>query len=339
MVRQGAIDNPPKVPFVMGFECAGEVEAIGEAVEDLKIGDRVIAVTDYRAWAESVCVPAQFVYKMPAGMTFQDGAAFFMNYVTAYVLLFEIGNLRPGQSVLVHSAGGGVGTALCQLCKTVENVTVFGTASTQKHEALKDKLDHLYDHGVDYSQEIRKISPDGVDVVLDCLCGEDTNKGISILKPLGRYVLFGSSNVVTGETKSFFSFAKSWWHVDKISPIKLYDENKIIAGFHLRELLFKQRRHDFVRRLVGTLFDLYTAGKIRPQIDSVWAFDDVILAMQRMHDRANVGKIVLDPSIESKQQETIHLNLTLVTLQCQAPSDADQSTNAPTAAPKTPRTT
>ena len=74
----------------------------------IQIGDHVIAVTDYHAWSESVCVPAQFVYKMPAGMTFQDGAAFFMNYVTAYVLLFEIGNLRPGQSVLVHSAGGGV---------------------------------------------------------------------------------------------------------------------------------------------------------------------------------------------------------------------------------------
>ena len=68
---------------------------------------------------------------------------------------------------------------------------------------------------------------------------------------------------------------RQWWHVDKISPIKLYDENKIIAGFHLRELLFKQQQYDYVRRLVGTLFDLYTAGKIRPQIDSVWAFDDV----------------------------------------------------------------
>ena len=74
----------------------------------IQVGDRVIAFCDYNAWAEAVAVPAQFVYKMPEAMTFQDGAAFFMNYVVAYVLLFDIGAIKAGQSVLIHSAGGGV---------------------------------------------------------------------------------------------------------------------------------------------------------------------------------------------------------------------------------------
>ncbi|XP_064641707.1 synaptic vesicle membrane protein VAT-1 homolog-like isoform X2 [Lineus longissimus] len=300
MVRQGVIDNPPKTPMTMGFECAGEVEELGENVSDFAVGDRVIAFKDYGSWAELVPVNAQYLYKMPTSMSFQDGAALPMNYLTAYMMLFEIGNLRKGQSVLVHSVGGGVGHAVCQLTKTVEDVITFGTASYGKHEAIKNNLHHVFDHVVDYSQEIKKVCPGGVDIVLDCLCGEDTNKGISLLKPMGRYVLYGSSNIVTGETKSFFSFAKSWWQVDKINPIKLYDENKTISGFTLRHLAFKQGRHEFLRECMDKLFQLYNQGKIRPQIDSAWAFEDVSEAMQKMHDRKNIGKIILDPGLQPK---------------------------------------
>lgn len=73
-----------------------------------QIGDRVLAVTDYHSWAELVAVPVEHVYKMPTGMSFHDGAAFFMSYVTAYIMMFDLGNFRDGQSVLIHSVGGGV---------------------------------------------------------------------------------------------------------------------------------------------------------------------------------------------------------------------------------------
>jgi NADPH:quinone reductase-like Zn-dependent oxidoreductase len=74
----------------------------------LKVGDRVIGFCDYKAWSEVVAIPAQFVYKMPENMSFQDGAALPMSYLTAYILLFDIANLRQGQSVFTHSVGGGV---------------------------------------------------------------------------------------------------------------------------------------------------------------------------------------------------------------------------------------
>ncbi|XP_071172762.1 synaptic vesicle membrane protein VAT-1 homolog-like isoform X2 [Mytilus galloprovincialis] len=300
MVRQGILDNPPKTPITMGFECSGEVEAVGGDTTGFKVGDRVIGFCDYNAWAEAVVLPAQLVYKMPDNMSYQDGAALAMNYLTAYIMLFDMANLRKGQSVFVHSVGGGVGQALGQLCKTVENVTVYGTASYYKHEFVKESVDHLFDRVVDYSQEVRKLTPEGVDIVLDCLCGDDTNKGVSLLKPMGKYVLYGSSNIVTGETKSFFSFAKSWWQVDKISPIKLYDENKCIAGFQLRHLVFKQGQYQYVKQVMEQLFKLYNDGKIRPVIDSAWALEDVGDAMQKLHDRKNVGKIILDPSLQPK---------------------------------------
>uniref|UniRef100_A0A8I5N2Z2 Vesicle amine transport 1 like n=1 Tax=Papio anubis TaxID=9555 RepID=A0A8I5N2Z2_PAPAN len=317
MVRQGNIDNPPKTPLVPGFECSGIVEALGDSVKGYEIGDRVMAFVNYNAWAEVVCTPVEFVYKIPDDMSFSEAAAFPMNFVTAYVMLFEVANLREGMSVLVHSAGGGVGQAVAQLCSTVPSVTVFGTASTFKHEAIKDSVTHLFDRNADYVQEVKRsscdtilrevpslchlanfcsenrpgekrgrqehnypahnarISAEGVDIVLDCLCGDNTGKGLSLLKPLGTYILYGSSNMVTGETKSFFSFAKSWWQVEKVNPIKLYEENKVIAGFSLLNLLFKQGRAGLIRGVVEKLIGLYNQKKIKPVVDSLWALEEM----------------------------------------------------------------
>ncbi|CAG2123123.1 unnamed protein product, partial [Medioppia subpectinata] len=123
-------------------------------------------------------------------MSYEDAVAVTMNYVVAYALLFCVGNLKSDQTVLVHSVGGGVGQAVAQLAKTVGNVTLIGTASKHKHESITN-VTHLIDSANDYVQEIKKICPDGVDLVLDCICGGDANKGYNLLKPMGRYVLYG----------------------------------------------------------------------------------------------------------------------------------------------------
>ncbi|XP_037613458.1 synaptic vesicle membrane protein VAT-1 homolog-like isoform X2 [Sebastes umbrosus] len=270
------------------------VKACGLNFLDLMIGDRVMAFVNYNAWAEVVCTPVDFVYKMPEEMTFAEAAAFSLNFVAAYMMLFEVANLREGMSVLVHSAGGGVGQAVAQLCSTVPNVTVFGIASCFKHAAIRDSVTHLFDRNVDYMQEVKKISPEGVDIVLDCLCGENTAKGLTLLRPLGTYILYGASNMVTGETKSFFSFAKSWWQVEKVNPIKLYEENKVIAGFSLLNLLFKHGKCSLVKSVMDKLLRLYDEKKIKPVVDSLWALEEVKEAMQRIHDRGNIGKLILD---------------------------------------------
>ncbi|XP_055621063.1 synaptic vesicle membrane protein VAT-1 homolog-like [Toxorhynchites rutilus septentrionalis] len=301
MVRLGAIDSPPKTPTILGFECAGEIEAIGEEVEGFKIGDRVVALPEFRAWSELVAVPIKYVYHIPDEMTFQDAAAIVMNYLVAYILIFDLVSLREGKSILLHSVGGGVGQAIVQLARTVPNITIFGVCSKSKHEALAATglIDHLIDRA-DYVNEVRKITTEGVDIVMDCLCGEECNRGYGLLKPMGKYILYGSSNVVTGETKSFFSVARSWWQVDKVSPIKLFDENKSLAGFNLRHLLYQQDGSAYVRSTVDNIFALWKDGKIKPTVDSAWALEDVAEAMQKMHDRKNIGKLVLDPALEPK---------------------------------------
>jgi len=305
MLRQGTIDNPPKLPVIMGFECAGEIEALGEGVADFQVGDRVVALTDCKAWSEAVVVSTKYLYKIPQDMSFQDAAAMLMNFIVAYGLVFDTACIRQGQTVLIHSAGGGVGLAVSQLVKTIPDVTLIGTASKHKHDSIKDSFSHLIEHGVDYVQEVKKLAPGGVDVVLDCLCGEDANKGYGLLKPMGRYILYGNSNIVTGETKSIFSAAKSWWQVDKLKPLKLFDENRSVSGFHLRHLLYKQNGHDYVKEVVEKVFKLWQDGQIKPLIDSTFAFEDIPEAMQKLHERKNIGKITLDPSMEPKPKPVV----------------------------------
>ncbi|XP_011313671.1 synaptic vesicle membrane protein VAT-1 homolog-like [Fopius arisanus] len=306
MTRRGVTDSTPKPPFILGSECAGDIEAVGEGVENFQVGDRVVALPEHKAWAELAAVPATSVFKIPDNMSYLDAAAITMNYTVAHILLFDVACLTPGKSLLVHSAGGGVGQAIIQLAKTVKDVTIFGVCGKLKHEELKaqNTIDHLLERGTDYCSEVRKISPEGVDIVLDCLYGEECNKGYSLLKPMGKYVLYGSSNLVTGETKSFFSVAKSWWQVDKVAPIKLFDENKTISGFNFRHLMHRQGGDEFVKKAIDQVFALWDTGAIKPKIDSTWALEEVTEAMQRMHDRKNIGKIVLDPSVPPKPKPT-----------------------------------
>ncbi|XP_018903589.1 synaptic vesicle membrane protein VAT-1 homolog-like isoform X2 [Bemisia tabaci] len=299
MTRQGSITTP-KTPFTLGFECAGEVEAVGENVTKFKVGDRVVALPELGAWAELVAVPAKYAFPIPAKVSFADAVAITLNYTVAYILLFELAGLTPGKNLLVHSVAGGVGQAIAQLSKTVKDVHVFGVASKDKHEAIQSSVNTLIERGADYSAEVKKISEGGVDFVLDCLCGEDVSKGYNLLKPLGKYILYGSANSVTGETKSLFTAARSWWQVEKFTPTKLFEDNKSVSGFNLRHLLHQQNGSAYIAGIVEKVFALFKDGKIKPIVDSTWALEDVPEAMQKLHDRKNVGKVILDPSLEPK---------------------------------------
>ncbi|XP_045622038.1 synaptic vesicle membrane protein VAT-1 homolog-like [Procambarus clarkii] len=305
MVRQGFTEAPPKIPFILGFECAGVVEAVADDVNNFKVGDRVVALPDHRAWAELVPVPAKYVYAVPEAMPLQEAIAVTVSYTVAYMLIHDLGNISSGHTVLVHSAGGSVGQAICSLLRNMGGITIIGVASKTKHEDIKDSVTHLIDRGSDTPTEVRKVCPDGVDIVLDCQGGEECNKGYSLLKPLGRYILFGPSSIVTGETKSILSVIKSWRQVDKVSPLRLYEDNRAIFGFNLRRLLYQQAGgHERVRCVVEEVYKLWQSGVAKACIDSTFALEDVTEAMMKMHERRNVGKLLLDLSMEPKAVPT-----------------------------------
>src|SRR5579864_5883329 len=149
--RMGLYPGSPKPPFVPGLEIAGVVEKVVQGTrrsedEGLKPGDAVMAMTHFNAYAEWAAVPANLVYRLPAGMPFEDAAAFPVNYLTAYHSMFTMGNLQAGDRILIHGAAGGVGIAAVQLARA-RGLLIFGTAGPAKQEYLR-KIG--VDHPIDY---------------------------------------------------------------------------------------------------------------------------------------------------------------------------------------------
>ncbi|XP_038044973.1 synaptic vesicle membrane protein VAT-1 homolog [Patiria miniata] len=293
--RQGLYNGPtgaPSCPAVLGMEGSGVIIQVGEGVQELTVGNRVMFITMFGAWRECVALPANHCFKISDTMTFQDAAAIPVNYLTAYLMLFEFGNLRKGKSVLIHMAAGGVGWAAAQLCQTVPDVTVFGTASAHKHDIIKKNgVHHPIDyHTKDYVQEVKQISPSGVDIVLDPLAGADTKKGYSLLRPLGKIIVFGGANIIRGEMRSMKALVSTWWNTPNFKPFDMMVQNKAVCGFHLGYL---EKEVDLLHNAVHDIMKMYQEGQVKPHVDSVWEMSKVGAAMQHIQERKNVGKVIL----------------------------------------------
>ncbi len=292
MASQGLYPDAPKLPAILGYEIAGEIDAVGEGVDASRIGERAVAMTHFGAAAQFCCVPSEFALPIPAAMSFEAAAALPVTYLTAYHMLFFAANLRAGESVLVQMAAGGVGTAVLQLCQTVTGVTTFGTASAPKHQALRDNgctypIDY---HAVDYAAEVRRLTEGrGVDVVLDPLGGRDTLKGYRLLREGGRIVTYGFANL-QGRRFNPLRILGQIARVPRFSPLRLMDENRGVLGVNMGHLF---GRGDLLFGAMKTLLALYERGKIAPVIDCVLPLDRAAEGYNRIASGQNIGKIVV----------------------------------------------
>jgi synaptic vesicle membrane protein VAT-1 len=295
MARMGLYPDAPRLPAVVGYEVAGEVEEVGPGVTSPAPGDRVLALVRFGGQAEKVVLPASQALPMPGGMTFEQGAALPVAYLTAWHSLFRVGHLAPGRTVLVHMAAGGVGIAALQLCATVPGVTVIGTASAAKHGVLREEgCHHAIDYRTqDYEAEVRRITGGrGVDLVLDPLGGADWRKGYRLLRPAGQLVTLGFANLAGGPRRSVTRALRQLLAVPRFSPIALMDDNRGVAGVNMGHLWGEA---EMVLEELRALLDLFREGRLQPRIDSVFRFEEAAAAHERLQGRGSVGKILLVP--------------------------------------------
>jgi len=297
MARQGLYPDAPKPPCVVGYEVSGVIDALGTGVGDAsaRVGARVLAMMRFGAHADVVCVPASQVHVIPDHASFEEAAALPVVYLTAFHILFRVASLKPDSHVLVHMAGGGVGLAALDLVRTVARVVLIGTASESKHALLRERgFDHCIDYRTkDYVAEVRRLTDGrGVDLVLDPLGGEDWKKGYDLLRSGGMLVAYGFANMSGGETRNLFRVASNYFKVPKFSPMDLMDRNRGVAGVNMGHLW---NEVELVNGEIRELMTLYGEKRIRPTVDSVFKFDQAAAAHRRMHERKNVGKVILVP--------------------------------------------
>jgi NADPH:quinone reductase-like Zn-dependent oxidoreductase len=295
MARQGLYPDAPKLPCVVGYEVAGVVDALGPGVTGPAEGSRVVALVRFGGHADVACAPVEQVLQMPDDMSFEEGAALPVNYLTAFHMLFRVANVRPGHRVLVHMAAGGVGIAVLQLCRTVDGVVTFGTSSAAKHDVLREEgCTHPIDYRTeDYATRVRELTGgEGVDLVLDPLGGRDWKRGLGLLRPIGQLIAYGFANLTGGERRSIGRLVRQLPGVPWFTPMGLMDRNHTISGVNLGHLW---DRVDVVREELDALAELWRAGAIRPRIDGVFPFDQAGAAHRRLTERRNIGKVVLVP--------------------------------------------
>jgi len=293
MARVGLYPDAPKLPCVVGYEVSGVIDQVGEGVVGVAEGDRVLAMCRFGGYSDVVVVPSGQALQLPKGMSFEEGAAFPVVYVTAHNMMLFTGYLRPRSSVLILSAAGGVGLAAIQIART-RDCTIFGSASLSKHAFLREQgCHHTLDSSADFAVQTRAIvGAQGIDLILDPVGGKSWTKAYDLLAPCGRLVAFGLSAAAGGNTRNLFRAATQLLSVKKWSPMRLMDDNKTIGGTNMGHLF---DRPELIASQLSDLLAMYRQGQLKPHVDRTFRFDEAGAAHQYIHDRKAKGKVLLVP--------------------------------------------
>ena len=272
---------PLPLPSGLGQEAAGVVEAVGEGVSEVAVGDRVAyATAPLGAYAEARNVPADVLVPLPDALSFEQGAAMLMRGLTAQYLLRRTYRVQAGDTILVHAAAGGVGTIMCQWAKAL-GATVIGTVGSE-HKAELARANGC-DHPIVYTREnfarrVRELTDgEGVPVVFDSI-GKDTfMDSLACLRPLGLMVSFGNAS-------------------GAVPPVDIGVLARMGSLFLTRPTLFTYaaRRSDLLA-MASELFDLVVAGTLRVEINQRYALKDVAQAHRDLEGRRTSASSILLP--------------------------------------------
>lgn len=269
-----------EVPFVPGSEVAGVVSEVGDGVEDVSAGDRVVTLLGTGGYAEYAAAPAETLIPVPEGMDFDQAAAIPLQGLTAYHVLKTSGQMREGESVVVHAAAGGVGTLAVQMAKLLGAGTVIATASTREKLDLAESLgaDVLIDYtDDDWPERVRDATGgDGADVVLEMVGGEFIQKNLRCMAPFGRMVVFGAASGDRGN----------------LVPLDLLRKNHTVTGFFLPQIM---GRPEMLGQSLREILGWISTGDLKLTIGARYPLEQAAEAHADLEGRRTTGKIVLNP--------------------------------------------
>lgn len=277
--RRGLYPPPPEASDILGLECAGVVAALGQGVERLSTGDRVMALLPGGGYAERVVADADSVMPIPEAMPFTDAAAIPETYLTAYLNIFLLGGIDAGDRVLVHGGSGGVGTAAIRLCNET-GITIYVTAGSRERAERCQKLGA--DAAIDYSTEdfaarVRDLTSEaGVDLIVDPVGAPYLEKNLALLSTEGRLVLI----------------ALMGGHSTGIDLAKLLSKRLSVIGSTLRSRTFEEKGV-IVRAFLDEFREALEKRRIEPVLDRVMPLEEAAAAHRLMNEGGHFGKIVL----------------------------------------------
>jgi NADPH:quinone reductase-like Zn-dependent oxidoreductase len=296
VMRAGLYGTVPDRPFSPGFEVTGDVVRVGPGVTDWSPGDRAAALIRFGGYARDVVVPNRNLFRYPENLSPAEAAAMPVAFLTAWMALFEAARVRAGETALVLVAAGGVGSAAVQLARW-RGLRVIGTAgSERKRRFVTDTLgaEACFDSSGPWEDRVRgRVGDRGIDCALDAMGGAATAACRRLLAPLGRLVFYGMSTGMPGRKRNWPAAVASYLRTPRFHPLSLVEPSIGVFGIHLLHL---QAKEDLARQAMEQIYRAAEAGELKPVLDRTFPLtrDGAVEAHHYLHDRKNIGKVVLE---------------------------------------------
>lgn len=281
----------PKKNFIPGLEFSGTISAKGRDVTDVSIGDRVMGSVKFGSYATHLNIDRRYVTLIPDGWTFEEGASFIVQALTAYYALIPLGGLREGQTILIHSAAGGVGIYANRIAKTFSAYTIGTIGNPSKAEVLRSEgYDRIIVRNSHFRSELAKVL-DGrqLDIVLDAVGGKVQKDSFDFLTTAGRMVAYGLSQFASpGARPNYLKLAHHFITMPRYQTLTLIESNKSILGFNLIWL------YDRVDMLKMMLDEIQALKLGKPRVGVVFPFDRLKEAVSVFQSGTTTGKVVVE---------------------------------------------
>lgn len=287
--RRGVYGWAPPLPYILGMEAFGEIDALGSDVRTHRYGDRVMVGTKYGTYAEYVTIPAERALQPPSHLSDEESAAFAVNYLTAWIGLMEMARLRPSDTLLVTSAAGGVGSAAVQLASRY-GATVIGAAGRGKEETvLRLGAAHAINyHDTAWESHLRAVAPRGADAVLEMGGGAIYRAAIRNVAPLGRVVIAGASGSFPS-SRNLLARAASLRNLPRASIFDMLRRSYGVMSFHVGWLL----EEGVIAPHWANLVQFAEKHAIRPLIGATFPFGELAAAHRALEEKTTVGKVLV----------------------------------------------
>lgn len=297
IVRMGLYSSAKEFvgwPITPGFEVSGVITEVGEGITKFKIGQKVIAMTLFGGYTTHLVVPENQVFALPEHLDFAKGAALPTVFITAYYALFDLANIKKENTVLVHSAAGGVGSALVQFGKVAGCRVVGVVGASHKVDYVKSLgADAVIDKSrQDLWQEAKRLAPDGYDVILDANGTETLKPGYRHLASGGKLVTYGFHSMFSkGAGKpNWFKLLWQYWNVPRFDPLDMITKNHSVLAFNLSYLMPKK---DLLQAGITQIMQWVDEKKVVTPVVKTFPLEQVAEAHRSLEEGQTIGKIVL----------------------------------------------
>lgn len=287
---QGLYSATPKGSFIPGLEYSGIVIKIGTQVKDFAVGEKIMGAIRFGAYTTHLNIDHRYVLKIPESWSFEEGASFIVQSLTAYYSLVELGNIKPNNTVLIHSAAGGVGIYANRIAKNFNAFTIGTIGSESKRNFLiNEGYDEVIVRKKNFGKKLKLALYDRkLNLVLESIGGKIFEESFKALAPSGRIIIYGGAQFMSHSSRpNYLNVLYKYLTRPKVDPLSLSNINKSVMGFNL---IYLWDRPDALNNMV---IEILKMNLQRPYIGKVFLFDHLIEALRYFQTGKSIGKVVV----------------------------------------------